>query len=106
MIGPGDPSDWSHHRDWLARWAPRAALEQPEAHWTGFYEVTFDHHPLVGPTAQPRVWAMCGFSGHGVMHSPAVADCLAAMILGESPPIDISALSPQRTEALVDRTQL
>jgi sarcosine oxidase, subunit beta len=105
-IGPGDPSDWSHHRDWLARWAPRAAVEQPESHWTGFYEVTFDHHPLVGATTQPRVWAMCGFSGHGVMHSPAVADCLAAMILGESPPIDISALSPQRTEALVDRTQL
>jgi glycine/D-amino acid oxidase-like deaminating enzyme len=49
---------------------------------------------------------MCGFSGHGVMHSPAVADCLAAMILGDSPPIDLSALSPQRAERLVDRTQL
>jgi glycine/D-amino acid oxidase-like deaminating enzyme len=40
------------------------------------------------------------------MHSPAVADCLAAMILGDSPPIDISALSPLRTERLFDVTQL
>lgn len=106
VIGPGDPLAWGHHRDWLARRLPSAAVERPEAHWTGFYEVTFDHHPLVGPTERPGVWASCGFSGHGVMHAPAVADCLAAMILGETPPIDISALSPLRVEALVDATQL
>jgi glycine/D-amino acid oxidase-like deaminating enzyme len=40
------------------------------------------------------------------MHSPTVADCLAAMILGDTPPIDLSALSPLREEALVDGTQL
>jgi sarcosine oxidase subunit beta len=106
VIGPGDPHAWGHHRDWLARRLPRAALERPEDHWTGFYEVTFDHHPLVGATEREGVWASCGFSGHGVMHSPAVADCLAAMILGDTPPIDISALSPLREEALVDGTQL
>jgi sarcosine oxidase subunit beta len=106
VIGPGDPHEWAHHREWLARRLPRAALEQPEAHWTGYYEVTFDHHPLVGRTERDGVWAMCGFSGHGVMHSPATGDCLAAMILGDSPPLDVSALSPLRTEALVDPTQL
>jgi sarcosine oxidase subunit beta len=106
MIGPGDPHDWSHHREWLTRFVPRAAVERPEAQWTGFYEVTFDHHPLVGETERPGVWASCGFSGHGVMQAPAVADCLAAMMLGETPPIDISVLSPLRRDALVDRTQL
>jgi glycine/D-amino acid oxidase-like deaminating enzyme len=40
------------------------------------------------------------------MHSPAIGDALAAMILGDSPPIDISALSPLRKQALVDVTQL
>jgi sarcosine oxidase subunit beta len=68
--------------------------------------MTFDHHPLVGATEREGVWASCGFSGHGVMHSPAIADCLAAMVLGDSPPIDITALSPLRREALVDPTQL
>jgi sarcosine oxidase subunit beta len=106
LIGPGDQHDWAHYRDWLARRLPRAAVERPEAHWTGHYEVTFDHHPLVGRTERPGVWAMCGFSGHGVMHSPATADCLAAMILGDTPPIDLSALSPLRSKALEDPTQL
>jgi sarcosine oxidase, subunit beta len=106
VTGPGDPHSWPHHKDWLSRFAPQAATERPAGHWTGFYEVTFDHHPLVGETERAGVWADCGFSGHGVMHAPAVGDCLAAMMLGETPPIDISALSPLRTKGLVDATQL
>jgi sarcosine oxidase, subunit beta len=105
VIGPGDPHQWEPHRAWLARRAPRAAVAEPEAHWTGCYEVTFDHHPLVGETERPGVWAMCGFSGHGVMHAPAVGAILAAMMLGETPPIDISTLDPRRTEPLHDDTQ-
>jgi sarcosine oxidase subunit beta len=106
VIGPGDPADWDTAREWLCRMAPRAAVERPETRWTGMYEMTFDHHPLVGATERPGVWASCGFSGHGVMHSPAVAESLAAMMLGLSPAIDLSALSPLRTEPLVDPTQL
>jgi sarcosine oxidase subunit beta len=106
VIGPGDPRDWASARRWLCRFAPAAGVERPEAHWTGFYEMTFDHHPLVGETERPGVWASCGFSGHGVMQAPAIADSLAAMMLGLTPPIDVSALSPLRTEGLVDPTQL
>lgn len=106
VMGPGSPRAWGPLRDWLAEHAPAAGAERPEAHWTGYYEMTFDHHPLVGATRRPGVWASCGFSGHGVMHSPAIADCLAAMILGDTPPIDITSLSPGRRGALVDRTQL
>jgi sarcosine oxidase, subunit beta len=106
LIGPGDARDWRSLRDWLCRVAPRAAVDRPEAHWTGFYEMTFDHHPLVGRTERDGVWASCGFSGHGVMHAPAVGDCVAAMMLGETPPVDVSSLSPLRTEPLHDRTQL
>ena len=90
----------------------RALIEEAHSwghlagHWTGRYEVTFDHHALVGATERPGVWACCGFSGHGVMQSPAVGEALAAMILGETPPLDIGALSPLRTEPLIDRTQL
>jgi glycine/D-amino acid oxidase-like deaminating enzyme len=106
VMGPGDQHDWSRIRDWLAMRAPRAAVAQPDGYLTGNYEVTFDHHPLVGETLRPGVWSSCGFSGHGVMHSPAVADSLAAMINGDSPPIDIRALSPLRSQPLVDSTQL
>jgi sarcosine oxidase, subunit beta len=106
VMGPGDQHDWGPIRDWLAMRAPRAAVPEPDGYLAGNYEVTFDHHPLVGETSRPGVWSSCGFSGHGVMHSPAVADSLAAMINGDSPPIDIRSLSPQRTEPLIDPTQL
>jgi sarcosine oxidase, subunit beta len=106
VMGPGDQHDWGRIRDWLALRAPRAAMAQPDSFLTGNYEVTFDHHPLVGETSRAGVWSSCGFSGHGVMHSPAVADSLAAMINGDSPPIDIRALSPLRIEPLIDSTQL
>ena len=106
LMGPGDQHDWTHYRAWLERRVPRAAVEQPARSLTGFYEVSFDHHPLVGVTERTGVWASCGFSGHGVMHAPAIGDALAAMIVGDSPPVDISALSPLRRQALVDVTQL
>jgi sarcosine oxidase subunit beta len=106
VMGPGQQHDWGRIRDWLAMRAPRAAVPEPESFLAGNYEVTFDHHPLVGETARHGIWASCGFSGHGVMQSPAVADSLAAMINGDSPPLDIRALSPQRTEPLIDTTQL
>ncbi|HVD01367.1 MAG TPA: FAD-binding oxidoreductase [Candidatus Dormibacteraeota bacterium] len=106
VMGPGDQRDWSHFRTWLERRAPAAAQGEPTSHWTGSYEVSFDHHGLVGETERSGVWACCGFSGHGVMQSPAVGAALAAMIVGETPPVDISALSPLRTEPLLDRTQL
>ena len=106
VMGPGDQKQWRHFHDWLCKRAPRAATDLPEGHWTGYYEMTFDHHPLVGATERPGVWADCGFSGHGVMHSPAIGESLAAMILGDTPSLDISALSPLRREPLVDTTQL
>lgn len=106
VMGPGDQFAWGHFRDWLARRLPIAAVEQPIDSWTGSYEVTFDHHPLVGETERAGVWACCGFSGHGVMHSPAIGESLAAMMLGDTPMVDITPLSPRRTAPLVDMTQL
>lgn len=107
VMAPYPPDDWPSHRERLLWRVPDAAgVDEPEARWTGDYEVTFDHHPLAGPTAQSRVWAMCGFSGHGVMQSPAVAASLAAMLVGATPPLDITALDPRRTVPLLDATQL
>jgi sarcosine oxidase subunit beta len=44
----------------------------PRRAWAGLYEMTPDHYPVLGP--DPRVkgfYYANGFSGHGVMHSPA-----------------------------------
>ena len=62
--------------------------------WAGFYDMTPDAHPIIGRVAD-GVYAACGFSGHGFMQSPAVGDAVAAELLGEEAPFD---LTPYRLE--------
>ncbi|HLW76931.1 MAG TPA: FAD-dependent oxidoreductase [Bryobacteraceae bacterium] len=57
----------------------------PSRAWAGLYEMTPDHHPILG--AAPHVngfFLANGFSGHGVMHSPATGKILADLILNGS----------------------
>ena len=54
----------------------------PKRAWAGLYEMTPDHHPVLGPAAElPGFFFANGFSGHGVMHSPATGRILADLIL-------------------------
>ncbi len=70
----------------------------PRRAWAGLYEMTPDHHAIIG--AAPDVeglYFVNGFSGHGVMHSPASGRICADLILkGGSDLIDASQLSVQR----------
>jgi sarcosine oxidase subunit beta len=75
------------------------ALEvNPKRAWAGLYEMTPDHYPILGPVPQvPGLYLANGFSGHGVMHSPATGKVLADLILhGRSDLIDASALDLAR----------
>jgi sarcosine oxidase, subunit beta len=54
----------------------------PKRAWAGLYEMTPDHHCILGPVAAvPGFFLANGFSGHGVMHSPATGKILADLIL-------------------------
>ena len=54
----------------------------PKRAWAGLYEMTPDHHPVMGPVKEvPGLFLANGFSGHGVMHSPATGRILADLIL-------------------------
>jgi sarcosine oxidase subunit beta len=70
----------------------------PARGWAGLYEVTPDHHAILGPVPQvPGLFLANGFSGHGVMHSPATGKILADLILnGKSSFIDTRTLSLER----------
>ncbi len=49
----------------------------------GQYTVTPDHNPIIGPVAErPGLWVISGFSGHGVMATPASARLLADLMSG------------------------
>jgi sarcosine oxidase subunit beta len=70
----------------------------PVRGWAGLYEMTPDHHAILGPVPQvPGLFLANGFSGHGVMHSPATGKILADLILdGRSSLADTHALGIER----------
>ncbi|MEO8028240.1 MAG: FAD-dependent oxidoreductase, partial [Bryobacteraceae bacterium] len=50
----------------------------PSRAWAGLYEMTPDHHPILGAAPGiPGLFLANGFSGHGVMHSPATGKIVA-----------------------------
>jgi sarcosine oxidase, subunit beta len=54
----------------------------PKRAWAGLYEMTPDHHPVLGAVKElPGFFLANGFSGHGVMHSPATGRILADLIV-------------------------
>lgn len=70
----------------------------PRRAWAGLYEMTPDHHAIIGPSSNVAgLYFVNGFSGHGVMHSPASGRITADLILqGHSDLIDASQLSVER----------
>jgi sarcosine oxidase, subunit beta len=78
--------------DWRSRLAhryPPAAGAPLVRAWAGYYDMTPDAHPIIGEVAA-GIYAACGFSGHGFMQSPAVGAAVAAELLGETPPFDLT----------------
>ncbi|MBL8181506.1 MAG: FAD-binding oxidoreductase [Blastocatellia bacterium] len=63
----------------------------------GLYENSPDHHSILGGCEVGGLYFANGFSGHGVMHSPATGRALAEIILdGEASFLDVSSLSIDR----------
>lgn len=70
----------------------------PKRGWAGLYEMTPDHHPILGAVPDvPGFFLANGFSGHGVMHAPAAGKILSQLILqGKSDLVDASLLALSR----------
>ena len=70
--------------------------------WAGLYDYnTFDHSAIIGRHPElDNFLLVCGFSGHGMMHSPAAGAGASEMILyNESRSIDLSAFAFERVAA-------
>jgi len=80
----------------------------PKRAWAGLYEMTPDHHPILGPVPEvPGFFLANGFSGHGVMHAPATGKILADLIVHKKTDlVDASLLSLDRyrTGRLIEET--
>ena len=71
----------------------------PKKAWAGLYEVSPDHHCILGAVEQvPGFLCANGFSGHGVMHAPSTGRILADLILhGKTDVVsNVEVLSPAR----------
>lgn len=76
---------------------PRLEEAQIRTAWAGLYEVTEDHHPILGAVPGVRdFYVAAGFSGHGVMHGPATGQLMAELLLTGKTSIDIRALRFER----------
>ncbi|MEQ1763257.1 MAG: FAD-binding oxidoreductase [Pyrinomonadaceae bacterium] len=63
----------------------------------GLYENSPDHHAILGGCGVEGLYFANGFSGHGVMHSPATGRALSEIILdGRASFLDVSCLSLDR----------
>lgn len=102
-----DPFDDRFDESWLPGLLERAHARVPclrdvpvdrASCWAGLYEMSPDQHALLGPAPNlENLWLINGSSGHGVMHSPALGQLLAEMILdGAAKTVDIHALRPSR----------
>jgi sarcosine oxidase, subunit beta len=107
---PGDPQDPFCDRvdprwlDDIAATAPARVpalsgvrLDRARA-WAGLYEMSPDHHALLGwAPGCPNLLLVNGSSGHGVMHAPALG-LLAAEIAvhGAARSLEVGALRPSR----------
>jgi sarcosine oxidase subunit beta len=70
----------------------------PKRAWAGLYEMTPDHHCIIGAAPGiPGLYLANGFSGHGVMHSPATGRITADLILkGHSDVVDTNIIGLER----------
>ena len=104
---PRDPESTALEPGWLTEVARRArervpALAgvsiDPARSWAGLYEMSPDHHALLGRAPGCENLFLCnGSSGHGVMHSPALGRLMAEIIVhGSARSLDVSALRPSR----------
>jgi sarcosine oxidase subunit beta len=76
----------------------------------GLYEMTPDRHAIICETREPRgLFLANGFSGHGVMHSPATGRAVSDLILdGHTQAFDLAPLHLDRFAAgqLTEETSL
>jgi len=111
LLGMADPSDAPGYVDsvnweWMSTVVERGLARLPilekasiRAAWAGFYEDTPDKHPILGNVEGVEGFVMAaGFSGHGVMHSPATGELIAELITDGKTSLDISSLALERFE--------
>ena len=109
LLGMADPNDrpgfdesvnWDFLPDVVERAMARLPLlEQATVRtaWGGLYENTPDKHPIVGRVeGLDGFLCAAGFSGHGLMHAPAIGELVTELVVDGRPSLDLTPLRAGR----------
>ncbi len=71
--------------------------------WAGLRPVSPDFLPIIGrdPDSPSLIYA-CGHSRNGVLMAPLTGDCVAALLVGETPPASLAAFGIERFALTVE----
>ena len=99
-VGVNQRSSWAFLRrtaDLMTRKAPALRDATVIRQWGGMYDITPDHLPIVGPTAQLEGWWQAtGWSGRGMLLAPYLTELLAEHLVTGSPPEMLRPFLPDR----------
>ena len=96
-VDPDEPAGVNQRSSWaflrrtaelMMRKAPALRDVAVIRQWGGMYDITPDHLPIVGPTAQlDGWWQALGWSGRGMLLAPYLTELLAEhLVTGQAPP--------------------
>lgn len=98
--GVNQRSSWSFLRrtaELMTRKAPALRDVAVIRQWGGMYDITPDHLPIVGPTAQlDGWWQALGWSGRGMLLAPYLSELLAEHLLTGQAPLMLRQFLPDR----------
>jgi len=115
-VDPDEPAAVNQRSSWaflqrtaalMTRKAPALRDVTVIRQWAGMYDITPDHLPIVGPTAQiDGWWQALGWSGRGMLLAPYLTELLAEhLVTGEAPSM-LRAFLPDRFPAADGETHL
>ena len=113
-VDPDEPAGVNQRSSWdflrrtatvMTRKAPALRDVTVIRQWGGMYDITPDHQPIVGPTAQlDGWWQALGWSGRGMLLAPYLTELLADhLVTGEAPAL-LRPFLPDRFPPTVDET--
>jgi sarcosine oxidase subunit beta len=77
-----DPEEVMRNAELIAHRFPVMEHGLSMGGYSGVYDVTPDHEPVLGPIPELQgLYADFGWSGHGFKHSPAIGDIMAEVVL-------------------------
>jgi len=113
-VDPEEPAGVDQRSSWaflqrtaalMTRKAPALRDVTVIRQWAGMYDITPDHLPIVGPTAQlDGWWQALGWSGRGMLLAPYLAELLAEHVVGGEAPAMLRPFLPDRFPPSVDES--